>query len=106
MYQQLKNTLETMSEMTLFEIEGTANFRAAFRLKELLSQHFPDQIAEEISLCAKIDLPQGLGLDELEGLIQPFAAMIVKVDKVLDRNGYRSDAILKLASQLTLELKE
>jgi hypothetical protein len=105
MYEQLKNALETMSEMTLFDIEGTTNLRAVFRLKEVLSQHFPDQIAEEISLCAKIDLPQGLGLDELEGLIQPYAATIVKLDKVLSRNGYRNDAILKLASRLILELK-
>ena len=104
MYQQLKNTLEAWSEMTLSDIEESENFRAMLRLKELLSQHFPDQIAEEISLCAKVNLPEGLGLDELEGILQPFATVIIKMGKALSKNGFRNDAILKLTSQLSLGL--
>lgn len=105
MYQEIKYTLEAWSEITVSDIEKNTNFIALLKLREILKQHFPDRIAEEISLCTKINLPEGLGHDELEEIVQSFAEMIIKVDTALLGNGFGIDAMSKMASRLTLELE-
>ena len=101
--EQLKDTLKAWSEMTSSDIEESTNFRAMLMFKELLIEHFPDRIAEEISLCSKIDFSQDLGDDELKEILQPFATVIIRMDEALLGNGFGIDAILKLSSQLSLE---